>query len=188
MIFLEIKSCAAATGFAKDAERLPLGLTASFEAGMASALCGDRVDAEQTIVRLQQTYPQSTAVTGYYVADLQAALDLTANDAKGALVALAAAAPYDEVSLTPYLRGLAHLETEQGTLAVADFQSIVDHRGGSFLVGTDVYPMAQIGLARAYAAIGDAVNSKAAYKRFAGLWQSADRGQALLDEAAAKSR
>jgi serine/threonine protein kinase len=182
------KTCSQAAGFASDAEKLSGGLIASFDAGMASALCGDKAGAERAIAALQQNFPHSTAVTGYYVADLQAAVALSANDAKGALAALAAAAPYDDVSLTPYLRGLAHLASGDAKLAVADFQIIVDHRGAAFIGGSNVYPMAQIGLARAYWALGDKVNSKAAYQRFAALWQDGDRGQALLDEALAKGR
>ena len=183
-----IKSCSQAAIFAADAQKLPLGMVANFDAGMATALCGDEADAQRAIATLQHDSPQSTAVNSYYVADLRAALALSANDAKGALTALASAAPYDQVSLTPYLRGLAHLETHEGSLAVADFQIILDHRGMAMLNGSDVYPAAQIGLARAYASLGDSMNSKAAYRKFAGLWQGADKGQALLDEAVAKSR
>ena len=182
------KTCSQAASFAGDAEKLPGGMIASFDAGMAAALCGDKDGAARAIAALQQAFPHSTAVTGYYVADLQAAMALSANDAKGALAALAPAAPYDDISLTPYLRGLAHLASGDAKLAVADFQTIVDHRGAAFIGGSNVYPMAQIGLARAYGALGDQVNSKAAYRRFAALWQDGDHGQALMEEALAKGR
>jgi serine/threonine-protein kinase len=182
------KACGQAAGFANDAAKLPSGLIASFNAGMASALCGDKAGAERVIAALQRAFPHSTAVTGYYVADLRAAMALSANDAKGALAALAPVAPYDDVSLTPYLRGLAHLATGDARLGVADFQMIVDHRGAAFIGGSNVYPMAQIGLARAYGALGDTANSKAAYRRFVALWQDGDQGQALLGEALAKGR
>ena len=69
------KTCSQAAGFASEAEKLPGGLIASFDAGMASALCGDKAGAERAITALQQSFPHSTAVTGYYVADLQAAMD-----------------------------------------------------------------------------------------------------------------
>ena len=184
------RSCSEALSFVKEAENenMPMGLVASFNSGMTEALCGDAAGAEQAIAGLKQSFPNSTAVDGYYVADLQAAIALEANDPKGALAALGSAAPYDQISLTPYLRGLAHLGTGEGALAVADFQTIIDHRGATFIAGSNMYPMAQIGLARAYAATGDKVNSVAAYKRFLELWQDADRGQPLLVEAAAKSR
>ncbi len=48
--------------------------------------------------------------------------------------------------------------------------------------------MAQLGLAQAYASIGDTANSKTAYRRFATLWHEADGGHALLVEATAKGR
>jgi serine/threonine-protein kinase len=182
------RACSQAAGFASDAEKLPVGLIASFNAGMVSALCGDNTGAERAIAALKQTFPNSTAVKGYYVADLQAAMALSVNDPKGALADLATAAPYDDVSLTPYLRGLAHLASGDARLAVADFQMVVDHRGAAFIGGSNVYPMAQIGLARAYGALGDQANSKAAYRRFGALWQSGDQGHALLAEVLAKGR
>jgi tetratricopeptide (TPR) repeat protein len=182
------KACSQATDFAKKAETLTVGPTAGFDAGMASALCGDKAGAERAIAALQQSFPKNAAVTGYYVPDLKAAMALAANDPKGALAALGSAGAYDEISLTPYLRGLTHLGTGEATLAVADFQSIIDHRGAAFIAGSNVYPMAQIGLARAYAAMGDKANSTTAYRKFEGLWQQADRGQGLLNEALAKGR
>jgi hypothetical protein len=165
-----------------------MGLVASFNAGLALALCGDKVSAERTIAAMQQRFPQSSAVAGYYLADLRAAILLDQKDMKGALVSLGSGAPYDTVSLTPYLRGLAHLGTGEAVLAVADFQTVVDHRGAAFLAGSNVYPMAQIGLARAYASMGDKANSVAAYRRFAAMWKDADRGQGFVEEALARQR
>ena len=183
-----VNTCIPATGFAKQVKGLPTGQVASFNAGMASALCGDKADAERTIASLKQNFPQSTAVTGYFVADLEAAMALAAKDPRQALTALSEAAAYDQISLTPYLRGLAHLGTGEAPLAIADFQTIVDHRGATFIAGSNVYPMAQIGLARAYAAIGDKVNSTAAYRRFLELWKDSDRGLAVVTEASTKGR
>jgi serine/threonine protein kinase/tetratricopeptide (TPR) repeat protein len=180
--------CGQAAAFVREANGLPMGQVASFDAGMAAALCGDHASAEKIVGSLKQTYPQSTAVIGYYVADLQAAMALQVKEPKQALAILAGASAFDQISLTPYLRGLAHMGTGETSLAIADFQTIVDHRGAAFIAGSNVYPMAQIGLARAYAAIGDKVNSTAAYKEFLESWHEADHGQALVAEAIAKSR
>ena len=156
---------------------------------MASALCGDKAGAERAIAMLKESaFPKNAAVKDYYLADLQAAVALGGHDSKGALAALESARTYDEISLTPYLRGLAHLGDGETALAVADFQSIIDHRGAAFIGGSNVYPMAQIGLARAYASMGDKANSTTAYRRFSGLWQQADRGQGLVNEALVKGR
>jgi tetratricopeptide (TPR) repeat protein len=181
-------ACGPAIVFTREASGLPMGKVAIFNAGMAAALCGDGTDAEKAIIRLNQSFPKSTAVAGYYVEDLQAAMDLRAKEPREALAALSGASTYDQISLTPYLRGLAHLATGEASLAIADFQTIVDHRGAALIAGSNVYPMAQIGLARAYAAIGDKVNSTAAYRRFLELWHNSDRGQSLVSEANAKGR
>ena len=142
------RSCGPALEFAREAGRSPLGIVASFNAGMALALCNEKVAAEQMIETIQQRFPKSSAATDYYVADLRAAIGLDQKDMKGALASLGSASSYDTVSLTPYLRGLAHMGTGEAVLAVADFQTVLDHRGAAFLAGSDVYPMAQIGLAR----------------------------------------
>jgi serine/threonine protein kinase/tetratricopeptide (TPR) repeat protein len=181
------KSCAEATSFGREAEKLKPGMVATFKIGMASALCGDRPGGQRAVADLKLNYPQSSAVAGYYVADLNAAMALRDNDAKGALAALGGAASFDQISLTPYLRGLAHLANGEGALAAADFQTILDHRGAAFLAGSNVYPMAQIGLARAYAAIGDTANSTAASRSFTALWQGADRDQLMLAGASRRS-
>jgi eukaryotic-like serine/threonine-protein kinase len=172
-----VKSCGTAMEFAKSAEGFAEGPAAMFDTGMAEALCGDKAGAERTIEALKEGFPKSTAVMEYYIADLRAAIALGENDSKGALAALEDAAAYDAVSLTPYLRGLAHLGTGEATLAVADFQRIVDHRGAAFVGGSTVYPMAEIGMARGYAAMGDKTNSAATYRRLGELWQQAERGK-----------
>ena len=185
-------SCGSAMSFSHQVDGLASGisggLVTSFQVGLAAALCGDVSAAQRAVAGLKTNFPNSTAVTGYYLAELQAAMLLHQNDAKGALGVLGPAATYDQISLTPYLRGLAHLGTGQAVLAVSDFQAVVDHRGMAFLMGSNVYPMAELGLARAYAAMGDKANSRVAYQRFAALWHEADRGQAVLEEALTKGR
>jgi serine/threonine protein kinase/tetratricopeptide (TPR) repeat protein len=185
-------SCRSAMSFSHQVDGLASGisggLVATFQVGLAAALCGDVTAAQRAIVGLKAKFPNSTAVNEYYLAELQAAILLHQNDAKGALGVLGPAAPYDQISLTPYLRGLAHLGTGEAVSAVSDFQAVVDHRGMAFLIGSNVYPMAELGLARAYAAMGDKANSRAAYQRFATLWHEADHGQPPLDEALAKGR
>jgi len=142
------ESCGEALTMVREMKELASGPVASFNAGMASALCGDRVYAEKMMTDLLQSYPQNTAVMEYYVPDLEAAVALGVKDPAGALNALTRVEQYDQVSLTPYLRGLAHVGIDKGPLAVADFQTVLAHRGADFVLGSDVYPMAKIALAR----------------------------------------
>lgn len=72
--------------------------------------------------------------------------------------------------------------------AILDFQIAQAHRGSSLLLSGNVYPMAELSVARAYAASRDRADSVEEYRRFLMLWKEADRGQPLLVEALAKSK
>jgi hypothetical protein len=86
------------------------------------------------------------------------------------------------------LRGMGHAGPGQMPFAVQDFQTVLAHRGSAFLLGGNVYPMAELGVARAYAASHDRTNSVLAYRQFLMLWVEADRGQPLMVEALARSK
>jgi serine/threonine-protein kinase len=183
-----VESCAVALEMVNDVKSLPKGPVANFNAGMAAALCGDRPYAEKTIAVLQQGYPKSTAVSQYYVPQLQAAAEIGVNEPEKALETLTALEQYDQIPLTPYLRGMANAALGQMKAAILDFQIAQANRGSSLLLSGSVYPMAELGVARAYAASRDKTDSVEAYRRFLMLWKEADRGQPLLAEALAKSK
>jgi serine/threonine-protein kinase len=183
-----MESCTIALEMVDDVKGLPKGPVASFDAGMAAALCGDQPYAMRTIKVLQESYPQNTAVAKYYVPQLQAAAEIGVNEPEKALDSLIALEPYDEISLTPYLRGMANAALGQTSAAVLDFQTAQAHRGRSFLLSGNVYPMSELGVARAYAARRAKVNSVEAYRRFLTIWREADREQPLMVEALAKSK
>jgi len=178
--------CRAAKKLAEEMIDLPHGPTAWFHAGMAEALCGDQVKAEEAVTGLRRSFPQNTAVEKYYVPNLQAAVALSAKRPDAALELLAGAEDYDQLSLTPYLMGLAHMAEKQALLAAVDFETVLGHRGSAFAMGGTVYPMAEIGLARASSVAGDKAKSAAASQRLAVLWAGADRGQPLLHGATTK--
>jgi serine/threonine protein kinase/tetratricopeptide (TPR) repeat protein len=182
-----VESCRVALEMVDDVKSLPKGPVASFNAGMAAALCGDQPYAEKTIAALRQSYPQSTVVQ-YYVPQLQAAAEIGVNEPEKALDSLIALERYDQISLAPYLRGMANEALGQMPAAILDFQIVQAHRGSSMLLSGDVYPMADLGVARAHAASRDKTGSAEAYRRFLALWAEADQGQLLLVEATAKSK
>jgi serine/threonine protein kinase/tetratricopeptide (TPR) repeat protein len=182
------ESCTVALTMVNAVKSMPKGPVASFNAGMAAALCGDEPYAEKTIAALRQSYPKNTAVVQYYVPQLQAAAQLGINEPGKALQSLIALGQFDEISLTPYLRGMAHATLGQMPLSIQDFQTVLAHRGSAMLLGGNVYPMAALGVARADAANRDRMKSAIAYRQFLMLWAEADRGQPLMIEALAKSR
>jgi serine/threonine-protein kinase len=183
-----VESCTAALEMVDDVKSLPKGPVASFNAGMAAALCGDQPYAMKTIAALQQNYPQDTAVAQYYVPQLQAAAEIGVNEPEKALDSLIALEPYDQILLTPYLRGMANAALGRMPAAILDFQIAQAHRGSSLLLSGNVYPMAELGVARAYAASRAKPESVEGYRKFLMLWKEADRGQPLLVEALAKSK
>jgi serine/threonine-protein kinase len=110
------------------------------------------------------------------------------NEPEKALDSLTALEQYDQISLTPYLRGMSNAALGQMPAAILDFQNAQAHRGSSLLRNGSVYPMAELGVARAYAASRGKTSSLEAYRGFLVLWKEADRGHPLMLEALGKSR
>lgn len=162
---------------------LAFGRTALFNTAITSALCGDRMRATEISGELRYRYPQSYEVNGYYLADIQAAEDLHDNHPAAALSDLTSVRAFDLISITPFLRGRAHVAAHEDAVGIVDFQAELAHRGLTYLVGSDVYPAAQIGVARAFADSGDLTNSAQAYRTFLALWSAADSDGPLLGEA-----
>jgi len=83
-----------------------------------------------------------------------------------------------------YLRGLAYLQTKQAKEAGAEFQKVIGHKGA---VGIGPYiPLAQLGLARAYALQGDAAKARTSYQDFFAVWKDADPDVPILKQAKAE--
>jgi eukaryotic-like serine/threonine-protein kinase len=183
-----VESCTVALAMVEEVKSLPKGPVASFNAGMAAALCGDQPYAEKTIATLQQSYPRSTAVAEYYIPELKAAAEIGVNEPEKVLGSLMALEQYDQISQTPYLRGMAHAAMGQMSTAALDFQMVQAHRGSALLLGGNAYPMAVMGVARAYGVNRDKTESVEAYRRFQLLWRDADRGQPLMVEAQVRSK
>ena len=137
---------------------------------------------------MQKNYPQSFNVNSFYIADIKAAVALHANDPATALDVLKPARQFDLISLTPFLRGRAHVALRQGQIGIVDYQTVLAHRGVTFIVGSNVYPIAEIGVARAFADTGDLNNSSDAYRKFLDLWKTADPNQPLVTEARAHTK
>jgi tRNA A-37 threonylcarbamoyl transferase component Bud32/tetratricopeptide (TPR) repeat protein len=182
------ENCTVALEMVDEVRGLPKGPIASFHAAMAAALCGDQTYANKAIAEMQQSFPRNTMVAQSYVPELAAAAAIGVNEPGKALQMLVDIKVHDQASLTPYLRGLGHSAVGQMPLAIADFQTVLAHRGVALVLGSNVYPMAEIEAARAYAVSGDKDSSSAAYQRFLALWADADQDQPWVREALAKSK
>jgi len=182
------ENCESALRLATEVSGMERGPVAMFNAGMAAALCGDKPYADKTIADLQQKYPENVAVQRYEAAELEAAADIGINEPEQALHVLLGIGEYDQITLAPYLRGLAHAAVHQAPVAMVDFQAVLNHRGVAWMLGSDVYPMAQIGAARAAWDSRDKQASAENYIKFLALWPQADQGDPLVKEALARTK
>ena len=154
-------------------------------AAVAAAMCGNVAQASSLADSLRNNESQDAMIEPLYLPEVMGVIALKSGDTQKALTSFDSARKYDLISLTAYLRGLAHIEAKQGQLAIGDFQGVLEHRGAAFVSRNPIYALAQAGLGRAFASIGDKGNSAKAYQSFLDDWSNADAGQPLIIEAKA---
>ena len=179
---------------AAEALRLSRGRDVQYGAALALAFAGDLAQAKTLTDDLAARFPESTVVWDDYLPTLHAQLALSLKDSSKAIELLQVARPYELgrppagiplVTLYPaYVRGQAYLAGHQGSLAAAEFQKIIDHRG--LVLYEPLGPLSHVGLARAYAMQGDTDKARAAYRDFLTLWKDADPDIPILKQAKAE--
>jgi len=157
-------------------------------ATLALARAGDAQRAEALLREFNKQPAPGTLLNEILFPSIRAAVDLDRKNPAAAIEELRRAVPYDlgidSAGVTLYYRGLAYLELKSGKEAAAQFQKILDNRG---VVINDIYwPLAHLGLARAYAQTGDTEKSLAAYRELLAFWKNADPDLRLLKEAKAE--
>src|SRR4029077_14861496 len=85
-----------------------------------------------------------------------------------------------------YHRARAYLAAGEHAKAAAEFQKLIGHRG--WLEWEVFAPLAQLGLARAYATQGDREKSRKAYDDFFTTWKDADPDIPILRQAKAEEK
>ena len=160
-----------------------LTLAQTDDAGRAKAMVED----------LEKHYGSQTMMKVYWLPTIRAAMELRSNNAKPALVALEAAAPYELGSppqlqlgtLYPaWIRGQAYLADHDGSSAATEFQKFLDHRG--IVTNFPLGALAHLGLAQAYQMSGNTAKARIAYQDFFTLWKDADPDIPILKQAKAE--
>jgi Flp pilus assembly protein TadD len=178
---------------AATALKISNGRDTEAAAALALALAGDAAQAQKLSDDLAKRFPQTTVVQFNYLPTIHAAIALDQNAPAKAIADLQAASPYELgqpaeiilLNLYPvYVRGLAYLAAHQGAQAAAEFQKILDHPG--IALNEVIVPLAHLGLARARALSGDKPGARKAYQDFLALWQHADTGIPILQQAKAE--
>ena len=137
------------------------------------------------MAELDERFPQNTLIQRVYLPGARAAQAMRAGDPNAAIELLKAAAPYERAHLwVIYLRGLAYLELDRADEAAREFRKIDEVQG--VWVPVSIRSLAQLGLARALAASGDAAGSRRAYDDLLVSWKDADESFGLHQQAQAE--
>ena len=152
------------------------GTVPRFRAGTALGLSGAVSEAQALVARAEQRYPDSTLTRAVMIPSTRAAIALHLGRPNDAIQALRAAAPAELGSIAGlipfYLRGEAHLQRGSFADAVQQYEQILQHRGVDPFA--PVVPLAQLGVARAKARMGDVEGSGRAYEALFTIWSGAD--------------
>ena len=163
----------------------PHGTAVQIVSAHALAICGQAGQALALADDFSKRFPNSTLGNTVLVPPIRASVEIERGNPKAAIELLQAARPYDLGGETAfasvYVRGQAFLRLEAGREAAIEFQTILDHRG--VVPVNFIYPLAQLGLARAYALAGDLAQSRKAYQDFFALWKDADPDIPVLQQA-----
>jgi eukaryotic-like serine/threonine-protein kinase len=162
--------------------------TEKSEAARVMALNGQGPEAQQIMDRLVRENPSDTLLNAVDVPLVLAASQLGRGQADQALRSLEPVKPYEfgtHADLFPnYLRAMAYLQLRRANEAATEFRAVLDHRGVAPMAAT--WEMSQLGLARAYALLGDMARARTAYQDFMNQWKDADPDIPILKEARAE--
>ncbi|MEQ1757693.1 MAG: protein kinase [Vicinamibacterales bacterium] len=154
-------------------------------AARALALCGAGDDALRLRSELQRRFPEATLTMRVDVPIIEALVAMERGEAAGVRELLKPVEGYDHApgaEFWPlYLRGRVALQLKDAGAAASEFQRILDRRGEA--PTSALYPLAQLGLARATAMAGDTAAARTAYQAFLALWSDADTTLPALKEA-----
>lgn len=147
------------------------------------AISGHRAEAQALLAELAQQYPRNTLINRVWLRIIRAAINLHAGQSASALEELRPVERYEASAFfwPQYLRGLAYLQLRAGPEAATEFRKITEHR--SYYAISPLWPLANLGLARALALTNNATEAKKAYETFLALWKDADADLPLLKEA-----
>ena len=99
-----------------------------------------------------------------------------------AIAVLQVAIPYEVVDYkVPTLRGDAYLQSHQPEKAAVEYKKILANPGVA--AGSYLFPLAHLGLARAYALQNRKTEGRGEYEKFYALWKDADPDVPVLKEA-----
>jgi serine/threonine protein kinase/Flp pilus assembly protein TadD len=167
-------NCARVAQLAKEALTLSREQGNLVNAANAYAACGQANEAQALVDDLTRRFPADTLLKSNSIPIIRAQAELSRGNAAPAIQLLESARKYEVFGdfWPQYLRGQAYLKNNNGGQAMVEFKVILDHRGWSLL--SPLYPLAQLGYARAFVLSGDTPAARKAYQDLFVLWKDAD--------------
>jgi len=162
-------------------------------AALVFGQCGDFASAQKLLAAADKLYPQDTFLHKVFIPISEALGNLQRGKPDAAVSVLEQNRSF-EMGAGPslsvpvyrllYTRGLAYLQMKDGPKAAGEFQKILSNRGLNPM--SDLIPLAQLNLGRAYAQQGDTAKARTAYQDFLAMWKDADPGVPVLQQAKAE--
>ncbi|MDX6529561.1 MAG: eukaryotic-like serine/threonine-protein kinase [Blastocatellia bacterium] len=179
-------NCAPVTEIVNSALALSRERANLVAAANALAACGQVTAVQANVEELSKRFDKDTLLGTISIPLARAHLELSRGNAAQVIQLLDAAKKYDVAGefWPQYLRGQAYLKLGNGAQAATEFKTIIDHRG--WYPVSPLFPMAHLGMARAYALSNDSASARKYYQDFFTLWKDADPTIPILIEAHAE--
>jgi serine/threonine protein kinase/Flp pilus assembly protein TadD len=150
---------------------------------LALASIGDREAALELVEEMETRFPDHTLIQNLWIPAVQATFALQEDRPSEAIRVLESARDIEgRMQVTIYLRGLSYLADDSPEKAAIEFERLLGPVAGSRRPEIE-RSLALLGLARANALAGDAVEARRAYQTFFETWQEADEDIPILLEA-----
>ena len=144
---------------------------------------GDAAQVEALATKLDRLFPEDTLQQKILLPVIRSIIERKRGNLAKAVDLLAPVTQYPNVVVF-YYRAQAYAAAGDHADAAADFETVIDHRGWP---DWEVFaPLAQLGLARAYAMQGNREDSRKAYDDFFTTWKNADPDIPILRQAKAE--
>jgi tetratricopeptide (TPR) repeat protein len=179
-------SCGPVSDIARKALEVSREQSYLVEAANAFAACNQTGASQALTDELSKQFAADTLLNTVSLPLIRAQLELNHGSAAQVIQLLEPARKYEVFGdfWPQYIRGQAYLKQKNGARAALEFQTILDHRGWYPL--SPLYPLANLGLARAAALDGDNAKARKMYQDFFALWKDADPAIPILVAARAE--
>jgi tetratricopeptide (TPR) repeat protein len=156
-------------------------------AAIVLAAAGEERKALGVATPFLKQHPDDTLLHQLWFPTLQAIAELNHGNAAKAVELLKSASPYDGGnSGAHYVRATAYLQSGDPAQAIQEYQKVLSLQLGPPFGPDALMPLAQLGLARAYAAQGDKAKARTAYQDLLAVWKDADPDLPRVQQARAE--